>query len=312
MSRLFALLFSRDRAMQVDATLRSFLLHCQDAPQVDLFVLYTATNPQHQRQYAALAAEYRAYPAVHFVLEQNFRRDTLALLAQHSGLAGWRLDLYRRSLSLGHHFSLLNRPLLGFSPPAYVLLLVDDNLFVGDFNAHAAVQALAAQPGAIGFSLRLGRNTTFCYALDRPQALPEFQPLPGGLLKFDWTAGEYDFHYPLEVSSSIYRTDLILKRLDRSWFRNPNTLESRLADAWRAYERDTPWLLCYPQSVTFCNPVNQVESKYNNRSGVVHAYSNQYLADQFDAGLRVNVAAYSGFTPNGCHQEQELLWMSHS
>jgi hypothetical protein len=309
MSRLFALLFSRDRAMQVDAVLRSFLLHCRDAPEVDLFVLYTATNQQHSRQYAGLIAKYQVYPSVHFVFEQNFRRDVLGLLATQSGLDGVRFRLYRESLRLGHHFGFFNQPLLRFPTQSYVLLLVDDNLFVADFYARQAMETLSGQPQAIGFSLRLGRNTTYCYALDRPQALPEFIPLAGGPVKFDWRLGEHDFHYPLEVSSSIYRTDLILKRLNRAWFRNPNTMESRLAEAWQTYQQDTPWLLCYTQSVTFCNPVNQVEYQYQNRSGVVHAYSNQYLADQFDAGLRIDVSAYSGFVPAGCHQERELLWV---
>jgi len=45
------LVFSRDRAMQLDATLRSFFLHCEDPERADVMVLYRATTPTHAEQY---------------------------------------------------------------------------------------------------------------------------------------------------------------------------------------------------------------------------------------------------------------------
>ena len=63
---LVGLVFSRDRAMQLDATLRSFLLHCMDGDQAQITVLYQASSPLHARQYAELAEEHRPHKNIHF------------------------------------------------------------------------------------------------------------------------------------------------------------------------------------------------------------------------------------------------------
>ena len=61
--------------------------------------------------------------------------------------------------------------------PNHVLFLVDDALFVRPFRLEVAAQALDSNADALGFSLRLGRNTSNCYVLGRAQALPEFEPI---------------------------------------------------------------------------------------------------------------------------------------
>ena len=154
--------------------------------------------------------------AVEFVREQNFRADLLAVRSYE-----------------------------------YVLL-VDDNVFVRDFSLADVIADLRAQPDAIGFSLRLGRNTTYCYPLDKPQPIPEFETLGSGALKFNWTTAELDFNYPLEVSSSVYCVSDVLSVLKGLDFGNPNALEAQLAVCARGFQCNRSALLCFRQSVTFC------------------------------------------------------------
>jgi thiamine biosynthesis protein ThiI len=40
-----------------------------------------------------------------------------------------------------------------------------------------------------------------------------------------------------------------------------------------------------------------------------HPYTSQDLAEMFDQGLRIDIAAYAGFVPLGCHQEVELHFL---
>jgi GT2 family glycosyltransferase len=272
-SRLIGIIFSRDRAMQLDATLRSFAMHCGDRERVDMKVLYTSSTPEHEALYQALPAE---YPFVEFIRESQFREDFLALLSK---------DCYR-----------------------HVLFLVDDNIFVKDFFLMEALQALESHPDAVGFSLRLGKNTTFSYMLQGPQRLPPFETLPGNILKYDWKGAELDFAYPLEVSSSIYRTGDLLHLLREEDFSNPNTLESLLDSHKHAFTPGKTWLLCYGQSVTFSNALNVVQTAWQNQSGSRVEYSSESLANQFRQGYRVEVASYSGMTPNSCHQLAELTF----
>jgi hypothetical protein len=146
----------------------------------------------------------------------------------------------------------------------------------------------------------------YAYNWNLPQALPEFSLVGEHALRFDWTRAELDFAYPMEVSSSIYRIPDLLPQLNRQRFANPNQLESRLAENARNFSTARPFLLCFPQSVVFSNPVNQVADRYQNRFGAFHPRTSHELADLFDQNLRIDINAYSGFVPQGCHQEIEL------
>jgi len=263
------LIFSKDRAMQLRAAIESLLLHCGDHGRIRLVVLYKVSNELHRRQYDKLRAR---FCDVSFVEEEDFKEQALSIIG-------------------------------GFE---YVLFLVDDNLFVGDFLLGDAVKALRSNGDAIGFSLRLGPNTTYCYAHDVEQSVPAFRQIDGRVLNYDWTWAEYDFGYPLELSSSIYRTAEILPLLRKVEFSNPNTLEGAMAANAQLYRKARNSLLCFDQSVTFCAPVNMVQAVWENRAGGNLDYSVEQLAQMFEQGRRVDVERYSGFVPNSCHQEVEL------
>ncbi|RJQ51596.1 MAG: glycosyltransferase [Nitrospiraceae bacterium] len=263
-------IFSKDRPLQLDATLRSFYLHCKDADKVSLKVLYAVSGEPFNDAYDALKRE---HPHVVFIKESDFKSDFLSSL-QGNG---------------------------------YVLFLVDDNIFVRDFRMSDVTSCLNDHPDALGFSLRLGRNTTYCYALDKNQKLPEFQFLKDDILKYDWTNGEYDFGYPLEVSSSVYRTSEILPFINRFPFFNPNSLEAFMADNSSVFKDMKPALLCYPSSITFCAPLNKVQNTAGtNRASSEISYKAENLSRLFSEGCRIDVSAYNNFAPNACHQEVEL------
>jgi len=68
--------------MQLDATLRSFYLHCRDAHLAQVSVLYLATTPRSKEQYSRLQEE---QPAVRFMPQADFRKDVLELLSPAPG-----------------------------------------------------------------------------------------------------------------------------------------------------------------------------------------------------------------------------------
>ncbi|MGD9849841.1 MAG: glycosyltransferase [Nitrospirales bacterium] len=266
------LVFSRNRALQLDATLQSFLSYCQDAHLADVRVLFAVSDAMHAQQYRLLQQEYLRHHCVRFVKEQDFCSDVLTLLAIYD----------------------------------HVLFLVDDNIFIRPFRLRECIDALTTHADALGVSLRLGRNTTFCYPMNAEQRLPEFSLTGSGCMKFKWTEGEHDFGYPLEVSSSLYRIadlyDLILKIP----FVNPNTLEGELATQIHNFSRHMPFLLCYEHSLTFCNPINMVQTAWENRAGQDPGSTPESLAIKFEEGYRIDVHSYSQLTPRGAHQEVPL------
>jgi hypothetical protein len=256
--------------MQLDAVLRSLQRHSSDRNAMDVQVLYTVSDMTHERQYGMLAA---AYPDVKFVREHDFKSQLLSVIGAYP----------------------------------FTLFLVDDNLFVRPFSIGEMADALQQHPDTLGYSLRLGRNTRYCYSMNMAQALPPFQVIGGVHLKFDWTVSQCEFGYPLEISSSLYRTGDLFRFLAASPFANPNTLELQLATHAALFAAKR-YLFCRDASVTFCNPVNKVQQLFPNRSGTRADYSALALSRLFDEGYRIDVAQYDGFTPNACHQEVGLIF----
>lgn len=263
------LIFSKDRALQLDATLRSYILHCKDLNKSLIRILFTTSSDLYKKQYEILRNDYQKYPFIQFIEEENFRADVIALIA----------------------------------PFDYVLFLVDDTIFIRDFTMADIIESLIKNPRAIGVSLRLGNNTTYCYSLNKFQKLPDFHNIGKGFLKYDWTKSEHDFGYPLEVSSSLYRTEDIIPFIDKLDFKNPNTLEYSMASNKFFFQFDFPEMICFEKSVAFSAPMNIVQTEWKNRSNNNLKYTIDNLAGIFSEGKRIDVTKYNNFTPNACHQE---------
>src|SRR5664280_2214063 len=266
---LVAVVFSKDRPLQLDATLASLLLRCKDPERMEITVLYTTTSAYQEGLYGQLRLE---YPGVVFRRERHFREDVLALVAG----AG------------------------------FVAFVVDDALFVREFSIGTVIEELEANDSAIGFSLRLGTNTTYCYPLDAAQDLPEFTTTRPGVLAFRWPGASHDFGYPFDLSSSVYRTADIEPLLRRIPFGNPNLMEGRLAERAPASGQRHPVLLCFDRSVAFCIPANMVQTVAKNRAGARAAESPAALAAAFERGCRIDLASYDDFPNTACHQDVPL------
>lgn len=264
--------FSKDRALQLQAALESFVLHCSDSGEALIRVLYTTSSARHERQYLHLR---KLFPKVQFVLETDFQIQTLRIIADCP----------------------------------YVFFMVDDNIFFKPFSLTEIVESIESQPDSIGFSLRLGRNTTYCHTRDISQAVPVLEPAGGRVLRAEWQGAEGNFGYPLELSSSVYRTSHMLALLQNISFSNPNLLESEMSIRTGDFDRFS-YLLFFEHSVTFSNPVNRVQDIFENRIAGDDAVEADELADMFDLGRKIDVKAYLDVVPNAAHFEMPLIFVS--
>jgi glycosyltransferase involved in cell wall biosynthesis len=263
------IVFSKDRPLQLDAALRSLKLNCADSHLLAIRVLCKTSTPHLAAQYRVLATE---HDDVTFVREANFKQDLVALTKGST----------------------------------HVLVLVDDTLVVGSLSVARTIQVLDDHPATLGFSFRLGRNTTYCYTLDKQQGLPAFEEPSAGVLTFDWTGAEHDFGYPLEISSSLYRASDILPLLVELEYRDPNTLESALALRADSFRETHPRLACFQRSVAFSVPANLVQTAWKNRVDDNPALTAKALGDAYARGQRLDIARYQGFVANACHQELDF------
>lgn len=274
-SAVTVLLFSKDRALQCDGALRSFFAQCVDVDTAAVVVLYACSSELHARTYARLRDE---WPRVRFEEEADFRADVLRLLARAS----------------------------------FVLFLVDDSVAVRGFALAPLCDALRSDTRILGVSLRLGRDTRYCYSLSRPQRAPSFDTGAGGLLRFRWPKADGDYGYTLEISSSLYRREDVAAILESSSFSGPTSLEDRLAEARPVVAPSKPFLLCPETPYAFSNPLNRVQHSAPNRMGSDPGNDPALLASLFERGELVDTRAYDGFRPNACHQEVPLVLESYS
>lgn len=301
---LTGIVFSRDRAMQLDAMLRSLIRHCTDFQEAPFYLIYRTSSPQHARQYSLLKKQFELFPNIYFVAEENFRNDLIRCAMAPIDRETMNKGLGRLFV-LGYKAGILNSYK---KKDLFILFLVDDSIFVSDYSLASIIHSLLENPKALGFSLRLGLNTTHCYTTDMTQMLSDYRYQNDEIIEYDWLLAEGDFGYPLEISSSVYRSRDILNLISRLNFDNPNTLESLLASYSNRLSDLLPSMLCYERSVTFCNPINKVQNVFDNRAGSCTDYSSQSLADLFDDGYRINIDVFSTFIPSACHEEVDLIF----
>lgn len=266
-----ALAFSRDRAMQLDAMLRSLATHA--AEPVEVAVICKATTERHARSYLDIG---KLHPSSIIVGETNFENDVRSYFGSIAG--------------------------------EHVLFLVDDTIFVRRWSPVSCDKQLRANGGTIGYSLRLGMNTSYCYPLARDQRIPPTVGWPS-MITWDWTCADGDFGYPLELSSSVYRTQDILAALSTYKFRNPNELEVVLSELGTRTLKMRPWLMAHETSVAFSNPCNKVQTIYHNRAGTDPNRSADALLDLWEQGYRIDVEALAGYVPRGAHEEAPLTFV---
>lgn len=266
--KVTVIIFSKDRPMQLDATLSSLYRCCRDIDSVNVTVIYKSTSPEFTSGYDSLKNSYKAK----FIEEKTFKDDLLGAI-EGSG---------------------------------YLLFVVDDCIFIREFSISDCVNALVTDQQSIGVSLRLGRNTRYCYTLDKLQAIPRFEEGVFGLLKYSWPNADYDFGYPLELSSSLYRLQDLNPILQSLQFTAPNNLEDALSRNAARFLSKYPILHCFGYSVAFCAPMNRVQDEYLNRTSGDKDLSADQLMKMFNDGFRIDVQAYEQFIPNACHQEVKM------
>jgi hypothetical protein len=262
-------IFSFNRPLQLDLSLTTNEKYCLEKNGRNEYVLYKASNERYEAAYQKLMTE---HPNVQFIKEKNFKSDLYECIKKKE----------------------------------YVLFIVDDCIFTRKYSISTVSNFLDICDGALGFSLRLGTNTKYCYPLYIKNDIPYMQNLGNNVYGFSWKeAGKGDFSYPLELSSSMYRIKDIKPIIEGLHYTNPNQLE------WAMYNyiinlTNKSFLLCYETSPAFCNPINRIQEENNNRVGINPDYSIENMLRAYESGYRINHEKFDGFISNGCHQEIDI------
>ena len=188
MSKVALIVFSKDRAMQLDALLQTIEKYGKDFFRTNVRIIYKATALRFRAGYELVRQD---HPHAEFLEEIDLKADILSSMSDD-----------------------------------YICMNSDDDLYCNPLPDPAVIEKALISDTAC-FSLRLGLNIDYCHTMDSPIEMPRYEEC-GGFIKWNWAEGKYDFGYPLSIVGHVFRTSFIKELTESIEFRNPNFYEERL------------------------------------------------------------------------------------
>lgn len=227
-----AIVFSKDRAIQLQALLESFYETKQG--NCSICVIYAASNPEHKSSYMELI----------------------------NGFAD-RVEFYDENELIGFKDTLLY--VLNKLKSKALFFLVDDIIFTEkvDYSKLAGLEL-----SNVIFSLRMGKNLSFSYVVSKSQILPKIKLNLSGLLEWKWSDGVFEWGYPLSLDGHIYSKEEILVWLKYLDFKSPSSFEIALQKFYIFYKNRVG--NCFEKSCIVNIPCNKVQNEVDNIHGSFH------------------------------------------
>lgn len=276
-SKTMCLIFSKDRPMQLLATLDTMKKHITDLDSKDVFVLYKTSDKRYRDAYEKLKKEVNC----NFIEEKqgSFKKTSISLLS-----CAWY---------------------------SYTLFLTDDTVILKDFSLADITTTLNTHSTVIGFSLRLGENTEFCYMHDKLQDMGDDIKHEKDKIIWNWTRANHDFAYPLEISSSLYKRVFALHILRNCEYENPNTMEFKMDSIKQIFSSIFPHLVSYKTSRAVSIPANLTQNIYKNKHTGKDEMSTYNLLKLFEHNNRIDISMFENLRTNGAHYETVYKFCSN-
>ncbi len=268
-SMISVLCFSKDRPLQIEAYVRTFMWSLGE--QAQLSVLYYCSEEKYSGAYAKLIKE---FPTVHWLKEKNFRDQ----------VKGWVED-----------------------NPGLVAFGCDDVIFREKVDV-SQVEKVFEQAGLLGFSLRLGKDITFSTQYKNSVMRPLYDQ-QAGIITWDWQKAYGDWHYPFELCATVYRHDFVqqvLAGLDEAGvdtrfktddWGQPNRFEAMADKLVKGMEGLHSKMASFEVSRASTITVNRVQDVCDNQvfdeSGEMSA---EQMLKMWDEGVSFDFEAYRGRT----------------
>lgn len=223
------IIFSKDRAIQLYALLRSF--ERTKIGECKVIVIIKADSD----------IQIKSYQQVEDYFDENVKFI-------------YQTDHQSFQSSLAFALARVNSSKLFF--------LVDDIIFTEttDYHYLSKIDLMNCIP-----SLRLGLNISYCYTSSHSQSPPSRSISNNKFVTWKWKAGEFDWNYPLSVDGNIFYTNEVRIWVKYLTFSSPNTFENIIQRFNYIYLQKIG--ICFHKSRLFNLPVNCVQHDFKNRHG---------------------------------------------
>lgn len=225
------IIFSKNRACQLDLLLRSIEQFFDNWHKQNLIIVYSFGYKDYQIAYDICKWEHK-----HFTFIDD----------QEMG--------FKEAVSRGLN---PNNP--------YTVFFVDDNIMLRSFSdKDDRFVRYSKDPNILCLSLRMHPNVTECYTEGKATPPPAISS--DGI--WDWTSCGHngDWSYPMSLDGNIFRTNIITPHVRNMSYSNPNTMEAVFAQ----HPIPVRNMICYQEPRLLNVPANKVQDVNNNRSGNVN------------------------------------------
>lgn len=265
---LHLIIFSKDRACQLDSLLRSLKDHFHYA-FTTLTILYRSSDTHFQMAYDTVRG-FCTYPDSRWVQEENFASD-------------------------------LRKTVADLPDDELVMFLVDDDITIRPVNPDRLLTDFTND--YLFLSFRASRDY-----LGYDQRLPEFLKIDPYLAwnwRY-YQRKNNTWNYPFSVDGNIFHIWRIQKILKEVSFKAPNSLESAMHDyRKKRWIKAIPLAMATPCPIIFNNPLNRVQTENETWHKNIDP---SHINDMFLSGKRINNAMLYGATSTSTHPDMGLHW----
>ena len=260
-----AVVFSKDRALQLHALLSSYFEQVKNFAPVHLF--YDSSSVEHQKSYHELIELFG---------------DRIATINSGTPFRDKLIDI-----------------LYSIGAPK-VFFLVDDDLFIDKIDM---LDLCKFDSSIFVPSLRLGQNLTYNYIYNKNQPLPPFHNEvidDNKFLCWKWSEGSLDWRYIFSVDGNLFSSNEIRAMAARIQFNAPNSFEYALLRFWWAFQ--FRYGIAYHKARIVNIPCNRVQTEVDNIKGNVHQ---DFLLEQWNKGMQMDYRSLYGKINISAHQDLE-------
>lgn len=255
------IVFSRNRALQLDALLRS--IDKYSISPFDVYIQFSCSI-NHCQSYEVLITKYRETSNYKFVREESFPVSLLELI---KGIK-----------------------------TQYLFFLVDDQVFVKPFDMKQIVSVMKKNSF---FSLRLGKSITDFGIFER-KLFPKYNTL-SDYLEWSWKQNkdQKDWGYQFSVDGTVYRTLDVLRASMSIPFKAPNSFEDNMNSVWFFRGDNTGMSYHEPVVINLIINASRQEKAYEHfESG---EYSTDDMLELWNTGKRFSLEKVSSLVFYSTH-----------
>lgn len=256
-------IFSKNRAMQLDALLRSLKKNFAQYDSSLVSVIWKG-DKGFKGGYTKIKNK---FPEVNMIHEDNFKQQTVGCIDEEQ---------------------------------QFTMFLVDDIIFKLPFSEHdSPFQSMMVTSYLWSLSLRLDHTINYCYAINSSQEVPK--SMTPDYSVWDWTTAQGDWNYPMSLDGNVYHTWQIKKVIRSLEFSNPNELESKMDTYAKTGVGVPSRLICYYDKSRLLNvPANRVQDNFQNR--FENSWSAEELNKKFyHENMIIDISEVSSVKNTSCH-----------